>query len=323
VLRDDPIADITGYGYYLVNKLAREHNVPVLLMGQGGDELFWGYTWLRQALAESKYKVKHGKVRSPSLRELLLPRGTNRSSLVQYALQWGAVLHGWRPLRLKPDSDKSRLVFYDLNDMWQMGEWSRSHLYTDSFRERLNGFDAGWPQTGYDGSQSLETALTALVCKGYLLENGINQGDRLSMANSVECRLPLVDYKLIETVIGLRKARPGDDALGTKAWLRMAVEDIVPPEVFNRPKRGFNPPVTLWTQALRDRYGDDLRNGYLVSTGVISPEAAEELTDSASRLTAWNDLFFKALVLEMWARSMAMIAGGTVLPARQLAAASA
>ncbi|MBY0307791.1 MAG: asparagine synthase C-terminal domain-containing protein, partial [Phycisphaerales bacterium] len=181
----------------------------------------------------------------------------------------------------------------------------------------VRSFDAAWPQTGYDGSRSLETALTALICKGYLLENGINQGDRLSMANSIECRLPLVDYKLVETVIGLRKTRTGDENLGTKAWLRMAVQDVVPQEIFNRPKRGFNPPVTLWTETLRDRYGADLRNGYLVATGVLSQEAAENLTNSTSRLTAWNDLFFKALTLEMWARSMASIA----TPAPQATAA--
>lgn len=311
VLRDDPIADITGYAYYLVNKLAREHNVPVLLMGQGGDELFWGYPWLRKALAESRYKVKHGKVRNPTLGELLLPRERTRSGLVEYAFRMGAVMHGWRPLRLKPDSNTNRLVFYDLQDHWQMGEWGRDHLYTQRFHDSLNGFDAGWPHAGYNGSQSLETTLTSLICKGYLLENGINQSDRLSMANSVECRLPLVDYKLVETVIGLRKVHTGDENLGTKAWLRAAVEDVVPAEIFNRPKRGFNPPVTLWTQSLRDRFGADLREGYLVSHGVLSHEAARNLTDTSSRLTAWNDLFFKALTLEMWARSAAMIASGS------------
>lgn len=310
VLRDDPIADITGYAYYLVNKLARERNVPVLLMGQGGDELFWGYPWLRQALAESRYKLKHGRVRSPSLREMLLPRDSSRGGLVDYALRWGAVLHGWRPLRLKPDTNTSRLVFYDLADHWQMGAWGRSHLYTDRFAEAINGFDAGWPHASYDPKYSLETALTCLICKGFLLENGINQCDRLSMANSVEGRLPLVDYKLIETVIGLRKVHPGDEKLSTKGWLRAAVQDVVPAEVFNRQKRGFNPPVTLWTQSLRDSYGSDLREGYLVSHGILSPEAARNLTDNNSRLTAWNDLFSKALTLEFWARSMHSIASG-------------
>lgn len=323
ILRDDPIADITGFSYYLVNKLAREHNVPVLLMGQGGDELFWGYPWVRKALAESRYKLQHGKVRMPSIAELMLPRDRTRHSLVEYAFRWGAVMHGWRPLMPRQNHDRSRLVFYDIFDQWQMGEWGRDHLYTKNFRQQIGDFDASWPHVLPGNKQSVEVTLTSLICKGFLLENGINQGDRLSMANSVECRLPLVDYKLIETVIGLRKVHTGDENLGLKAWLRMAVEDIVPAEIFNRPKRGFNPPVTLWTESLRDRYGTDLRDGYLVSTGVLSPQAARQLAESSSRLTAWNDLFFKALTLEMWARSASSIASqcaaARVTPAAQVA----
>jgi asparagine synthase (glutamine-hydrolysing) len=55
--RDDPIADIAGYGYYSVMKLAREHSVPVVLQGQGGDELFWGYPWVRDAARQTERKV--------------------------------------------------------------------------------------------------------------------------------------------------------------------------------------------------------------------------------------------------------------------------
>ncbi|MDP1662661.1 MAG: asparagine synthase (glutamine-hydrolyzing) [Phycisphaerales bacterium] len=308
LLQDDPIADIGGYAYYVINKLAREHNVPVLLMGQGGDELFWGYPWLRRALNESQYKAAHGRTRRTPLRELLLPQNTNRSSLIELAFRMGGALHGWRPLSLPFNNDPDRLVFYDIFDSWQMGEWGRNHLYTDEFRTKLSGFDAAWPHILPGNKQSVEVTLTALMCKGYLLEQGLNQGDRLSMAHSVECRLPLIDYKLVEAVVGLRKVHKGDEHLGLKAWLRMAVEDIVPSEIFTRPKRGLNPPVTLWTQSLRDLYGADLRNGYLVENGVLSHQAAARLTEPTSRLTAWNDLFFKALTLEMWARSMDEIA---------------
>src|SRR6185503_14015768 len=57
-LRDDPIADIAGFGYYSVMKLAREQNVPVVLQGQGGDELFWGYSWVKAAAQASVRKLQ-------------------------------------------------------------------------------------------------------------------------------------------------------------------------------------------------------------------------------------------------------------------------
>src|SRR5262249_47088375 len=66
--RDDPIADISGPGYDAVFKLAREHDVPVLLQGQGGDELFWGYPWVRQAVTASELKdaeLRQGTWRPP------------------------------------------------------------------------------------------------------------------------------------------------------------------------------------------------------------------------------------------------------------------
>ena len=64
--RDDPIADIAGFGYYAVMKLADENGVPVMLQGQGGDELFWGYSQLREAFIESTKKATLR--RNPGLR---------------------------------------------------------------------------------------------------------------------------------------------------------------------------------------------------------------------------------------------------------------
>ena len=61
------------------------------------------------------------------------------------------------------------------------------------------------------------------------------------MASSVELRLPLVDYRLVETVIGLHKAHPAPDSQ-SKQWLIEAVKDVLPPFVLSRRKRGFAPP---------------------------------------------------------------------------------
>src|SRR5437660_2500312 len=55
--RDDPIADISGGGYYSAMTLARGHGVPVVLQGQGGDELFWGYNWVRNGARQSARKA--------------------------------------------------------------------------------------------------------------------------------------------------------------------------------------------------------------------------------------------------------------------------
>lgn len=143
--------------------------------------------------------------------------------------------------------------------------------------------------------------LTKLVCQTYLLENGITQGDRLSMANSVELRLPLVDYRLVETVIGLRKAQ-GDYQLPPKGWFKAAIKGILPNWVMNRPKQGFRPPVREWHRALFAQYGSLLEDGFLTQSKVLTHQSARTFAQGPFPLGAIVPLSFKALVLELWCR---------------------
>jgi asparagine synthase (glutamine-hydrolysing) len=123
------------------------------------------------------------------------------------------------------------------------------------------------------------------------------------MASSVEMRLPLIDHMLVETLIGLRKTR-SDVRLPPKTWLREAVKDLLPADVLARPKQGFAPPIRQWHEALFKAYGDSLREGYLVQTGVLSREGGELLAAGPFPSGATSPLSFKALVLEHWCRQM-------------------
>ncbi len=125
------------------------------------------------------------------------------------------------------------------------------------------------------------------------------QGDRLSMASSVEVRLPFIDYRFVETVIGLRKARP-DHALPPKAWLKSAVKDLVPDWILNRPKRGFQPPSSQWLQGVRARYGHALEDGLLVQAGILKPEIARSMAYGSPRGGPMAMLAYSALTLEYW-----------------------
>jgi asparagine synthase (glutamine-hydrolysing) len=118
-------------------------------------------------------------------------------------------------------------------------------------------------------------------------------------------RLPLVDYKLVETVVGLRKAQT-DVGLPAKSWLKEAVKDVLPAAVIERPKRGFAPPVREWHDALFNAYGDSLRDGYLTANGVLSRESGARLAAGEFPAAATSPLSFKALVLEQWCRRMSV-----------------
>jgi len=137
------------------------------------------------------------------------------------------------------------------------------------------------------------------------MENGIAQGDRLSMAASVESRLPLVDYRLVETVIGLHKTYPLARDARPKAWLREAMSGTLPEFVLNRRKSGFSPPWRQWGHALAVTHGEELIDGYLVQNGIIRPEVAEQQRRNlAPRFSGPRPMAGLSLALENWCRQM-------------------
>ncbi len=307
--RDDPIADIAGFGYYAVMKLAREHGVPVLLQGQGGDELFWGYPQMREAASETFKKA--ALLRNPFSQTLFqsltfdFPKNLSRHGVSAWARDFGGARSGWQNVRRQlktPD----RMVFYDKSPDFILASAQVQSLYNSKFVEQIDDDDAYSLFTFPSNWESIETTITALVCATYLRENGIVQGDRLGMASSVEMRLPLIDYKLVETVVGLRK-KQSDAKLPPKHWLREAVRDVLPDWVLNRPKRGFAPPTQEWHKALFAAYGDTLRDGYLVESDVLSRESGLRLAKGEFPAEAVSPLSFKALVLEQWCRQMANV----------------
>ncbi|MET0650090.1 MAG: asparagine synthase (glutamine-hydrolyzing) [Pyrinomonadaceae bacterium] len=304
--RDDPVADYSGHAYYVVMRKAREEGVPVMLQGQGGDELFWGYPHLRRAALESFEKeTLHGGGLMASLGYLApaAPAALSGAGLSAWARDLGGARSGWRRMRGHRASPAGRLVFYDISPDFRAAAEGVGSLYGETFAEQLREGSPSslftlplpWPR--------VDVALTRLVSDTYLRGNGVAQGDRLGMASSVEMRLPLLDRRLVETVVGLRKART-DVRLAPKAWLKSAVEGLLPEWVLRRPKRGFAPPVGEWHRALFDAHGESLRGGRLVQSGVLKPEAADLLARGSYPEGLTSPLSFKALVLEQWCRRM-------------------
>lgn len=316
--RDDPVADYAGHSYYAVMHRARAEGVPVMLQGQGGDELFWGYPHLRQAARESleKEALLAGGLRTP-LRYLSpdAPASLSARGLSAWARDLGGARSGLRRMRAHRASPAGQMVFYDLSPDFRAATGETGDLYGKAFSEQLaDGYATclftlplPWPR--------VDVTLTRLISDTYLRANGVAQGDRLAMASSVEMRLPLLDRKFVETVVGLRKART-DVRLPAKAWLKRAVEGVLPDWVLNRPKRGFAPPVAEWHAALFAAHGDSLRDGYLAQSGVLSRESAARLASGAFPPGLTSPLSFKALVLEHWCRRMSDVTGEIVMTAR-------
>lgn len=297
-MRDDPIADISGFGYYAVSRKAREVGVPVLLQGQGGDELFWGYHWSHETVFQSTRKmnaVKRGMWRS----------FTNYTTA--YSGEKLKLKDAFKEWMRDYTSPADQMVCMDILPFFLDGRNKSKTHYAKKFLEALTADDdAGRVFRKTQPWDHIPASITELIMQTYLRENGISQGDRLSMSNSIELRLPLVDYRLIETVIGLRK-NYDDHTLPPKYWLVEAVKDILPAEVLTRPKRGFQPPAKEWNRNIFKKYGNLLPGGMLESHNILKSEACLELSNGAFPKGIGTPYSFKALVLELWAREMSAI----------------
>jgi asparagine synthase (glutamine-hydrolysing) len=304
-LRDDPIADIAGWGYLQVMRAARAHDTPVMLQGHGGDELFWGYPWVLDAARVNRDRLALGGDGSESARRLLCSAFGVADRRPAGFVRW--MRDGWRRYgaRRRMAGHPAYPTFVETLPFFLDGA---TMPYTDRFSDSiLNLGQAADPREPYRADVpwgNPEIMTTRMICDTYLRENGIAQGDRLSMAASVELRLPLLDHRLVETVVGLRKAHSDID-LPPKAWLRAAAATILPADVLNRPKRGFSPPTGEWHARIFAQYGRQLVDGMLVQHDIISAAGARALSGGDILSHAIIPASFKALVLEAWLRAIA------------------
>jgi asparagine synthase (glutamine-hydrolysing) len=313
---DEPIADVASYGHFAVSKLARDHGVKVLLTGIGGDELFFGYGWVREALRLSR--LKRELSRSPSSFTL------GRARLLRWLLERTPLFNiaanrrlpaGWRHFvdRVfdagKIDLDRpDEWVFYQLDYHWRPAERFSDQVLAGGFKARVPPRHAYALMRGLGGDHpNPEVSICRLLFASWLVSNCLDLGDRLSMASSVETRVPLLDAQLIETVIGFWKSareRGGgiETALDHKAWLRAIARDVLPRDVVDRPKRGFITPTAEWITAVNARYRAWLEDGALIAAGVLDPDRLRrwlrETPDGIHR----QFFQYKLTLLETWCR---------------------
>jgi len=230
---DEPFADSSAIPTYYVSKLARE-NVTVALSGDGGDELFAGYT------GYTKFK----KIRS-------FPLNFNSPSSNQ--LIWGN-LH-----RIFPQSVKGKGLLYFLSQnkefafahqtVWTKEERkslllndSTSRLESELYKENILK-----KETGKDFISNLQY----LDMKTYLVDDILTKVDRASMLNSLEVRVPFLDHKFAELSFKI----PWDLKLKgneKKYILKKSMNNYLPDNILNHPKQGFAVPLSVW-------FKDDLR----------------------------------------------------------------
>jgi asparagine synthase (glutamine-hydrolysing) len=286
---DEPFADSSAIPTYMVSKLARQF-VKVVLSGDGGDELFGGYTRYAVDRRRSGFnrlpRVLRRGVMQPLGRRL--PHGA-----------WGRnyiYVMAFEPLdRYIEDIS----IFTRLN---------KPSLYTDEFRRQLGETEAAARFREYAARSRADDPLDPLLyldSKTYLPGDILTKVDRMSMAVSLEARTPLLDHKLIEFVCKRIPASLKMKGLETKHIFKRAVSSLVPAEILNRPKQGFGVPIEQWiNEQLRERVRGTLTEPRTRQRGQIEPRYVDLLLDEHERgrrdhATALWALF----MLELWQRT--------------------
>ena len=221
-LLDEPIADVAAYGHYAVSKLAAAHGVKVLLTGIGGDELFFGYGWVRRAVQLSRAKLaalRGGSsfVCASRARLMRAMLGTPIAGLLvnhRLPLAWRQFVDGaFDAGRLDLDHP-DEWVFYQLDYHWDPAVSFTAQTFPPPFASRLAPRGAYRLMAGLGDAAPIETSVAGLLFDSWLVSNCLDLGDRVSMASSVETRVPLLEPGLIDTALGLWHAGHEEAAQG-------------------------------------------------------------------------------------------------------------
>lgn len=308
-ITDDPIADIAAYGHYSVTKLAADQGVKVILTGIGGDELFWGYSWVRKAVQLTEYKLKllsivsSQQIRDEVHRIIHHPYYYRISRSSKIPKFFRSLLNKAFDLDQLNIRFSNQAIFYDLVPDFKDALNYTNKLYTKSFASCIPSRN---PYHIFEINPDKRSFISVYICQllfdTWLVSNCLSLGDRVSMACSVETRLPLLDYKLIELVIGLRKSYP--DYSEHKLWLKLSLKNILNNEILERPKRGFEPPTKEWIEPIIRKYIDWLLDGYLISLKIIDKDYLTQITEEFFNYGYHYFMLYKMLVLETWYRKV-------------------
>ena len=281
---DEPFADSSAIPTFLVSQFAATE-VKVVLTGDGGDEIFCGYDSLFQIERHRRWNV----LPQPARRML-----TGLSSLLPDGAFGKNFLHGiGRRTPLERYFEFNYSLHWIAHKLLQP-EW-RLPLDDQTIRNSFPGCLPHNPQADIL-DQAIFFEATAKLTGDMLVKV-----DRMSMANSIEVRCPMLDHDLVEFALRLPvswKMRAGQG----KYCLIQALRDRLPETVWNRPKQGFSVPIADWFRGpLKDFLRDHLLSRRCRERGVADPVYLKQLIDEhQSGRRNHRTILWSILMLELW-----------------------
>jgi asparagine synthase (glutamine-hydrolysing) len=293
---DEPFGDFSIFPTFLVSEVARK-KVKVVLSGDGGDELFGGYdTYVAQGM-DRYYRW--------------LPSGLRKNVIPTVA--------AWIP----PRPEKKGLInktkrFIEgaaLPDALQHARWmmfmspqEKAALYRPEMSGGLTGESSGAVLERYFNLAAHRDELAQqqyVDIKTYLVDDILTKVDRMSMAVSLEARVPLLDFRIVELAVNLpahMKLRRGQ----TKRILRRAMADRLPEMVLNKPKQGFSIPLKNWLKGpLKPMMMDLLSEARIRQRGYFDEATISRWTkEHLSGAENHSHRLWALMVFELWSQQV-------------------
>ncbi|MFL5626647.1 MAG: asparagine synthetase B family protein, partial [Ktedonobacteraceae bacterium] len=279
---DEPFADSSMLPTYYVSKLAREH-VTVVLTGDGGDEIFGGYTRYERELVISRmpvwlrYLLRYGG--------MLMPEGMRgKSRLLNLHRDLAARSMG--VYTLFPDSSRASMFSPEYSAL----------LRDHNPYERLIGEFRTAPHP------DIAAQLQYVDVRTHLTDDILVKVDKVSMLNSLEARAPLLDQYLAEYVSSLPSSIRTRNGI-LKYLLKKVAADILPAEIMTRRKQGFEVPIKHWFRGDLTDYARELLDSPRArQRSIFDPKFIHNLlkAHASTKLVNHGSAIWTLLCLELW-----------------------
>jgi asparagine synthase (glutamine-hydrolysing) len=288
---EEPFGDSSMLPTYYVSRMARQH-VTVALSGDGGDELFAGYD--RYLVAKERRKFD----RIPGwLGQIYRNRLHHRVPAAMYGknLAWNASLTA----RDRYLDDVSYLpALHRERSLFSKDFLTSASQLPDPLEQWQHYYDEA------PAKDSL-SRLLYLDTKTYLTADILAKVDRMSMATSLEVRVPMLDHEFVEWVAGLPVEWKFQ--AGTRKFIlkKLAERLGIPPALLHRPKQGFQLPLVDWMRdSMKDQFLKLLLEPRTLQRGYFKPEAVRALIEEHTRgRRNRSGMLWRMLVLELWHRN--------------------
>jgi asparagine synthase (glutamine-hydrolysing) len=284
-LQDEPLADPVCVPIYYLSKLAREHGCIVCQAGEGSDELFCGYPlWLRFLQLQSADRLPVPSVIKRLGLGALAAAGKDQTVHYEW-LRRGARGEPvfWGGEEAYTHVQKLRLLHPDLRHRFRgLTSWDA----ISPIRERF--LANAWDKSDLHWMSYLDLNLR-------LPELLLMRVDKMSMGVSLEARVPFLDHKFVELALSI-PARAKLGSGGTKYLLKKAVRGLLPDEIIDRKKQGFNVPLPEWFNGVLGETTRSELQAFCADTSFLDINEVTKLLDSPARATAWPLLNFALTV---------------------------